>query len=108
MVTISNKVCDSETGETTDCHREGINGRCGLKCPVLLAGYCEVEEVMYEGRAKMKDFNWYCSTCDEYLENKEVTFEETHDPKCGGCGNPVQGPEDPNDGPYDTLEEKNL
>ena len=47
MITISNKVCD-KNGETTDCHREGIHGRCGLACPVLLAGYCEVEEVMYE------------------------------------------------------------
>ena len=53
-------------------------------------------------------FNWYCPYCEEYLEDKEVTFEETHDPRCGGCGNPVQGPPDPNDGPHDTLEEKNL
>lgn len=42
------KVYDEETGESTDCHREGISGRCGLECPVLLAGYCEEEEAMYE------------------------------------------------------------
>ena len=54
-MTISNKVIDLETGETTDCHREGINGRCGLECPVLLAGYCDEEEDMYDGKDKEGD-----------------------------------------------------
>ena len=39
---------DPVTGESTDCHREGISGNCGLECPVLLAGYCDEEESMYD------------------------------------------------------------
>jgi len=54
----------------------------------------------------MRDFEWYCPYCEEYLYPEEVTFEETHDEREGGCGHPVQGIPDPNDGPYDTLEEK--
>lgn len=39
------------------------------------------------------DFAWYCPTCDRDVQNEHVTFQETHDPRCGGCGNPVE----PND-----------
>ena len=49
---------------------------------------------------------WYCPYCDEYLLPEEVTFEEKHDKRVGGCGYPVQSKPDPNEGPYDTLEEK--
>ena len=53
---------------------------------------------------------YYCPYCDEYLEGDEVTFEETHDPRENGCGNPVQSPPDlPYDHTgHDTLEEKYL
>ena len=57
----------------------------------------------------MRDFDWYCPFCDEYLIGEEVTFEETHDQRCGGCGNPVSGIPDQKAHPvYDTLEEKYL
>ena len=29
------------------CHMIGINGGCGLDCPVLLRGDCETEDEMY-------------------------------------------------------------
>ena len=56
----------------------------------------------------METYKWYCPYCDEYLLGSEVTFEETHDLRVGGCGYPVGGPPNPNEGPYDTLEEKAL
>lgn len=40
------------------------------------------------------DFAWYCPTCERDVQNEHVTFQETHDPRCGGCGYPVE----PNDG----------
>ena len=36
------------------------------------------------------DFAWYCPTCERDVQNEHVTFQEIHDPRCGGCGNPVQ------------------
>jgi len=30
------------------CHGVGISGGCGLDCPVLLRGDCDVEDEMYE------------------------------------------------------------
>lgn len=32
-----------------NCELVGISGGCGLDCPVLLAGHCEVEDEMLEG-----------------------------------------------------------
>lgn len=29
---------------------------------------------------------WWCPTCDKWLEWDEVTYEETHDERGGGCG----------------------
>ena len=43
------------------------------------------------------DFGWYCPTCERAVQNEHVTFQETHDPRCGGCGNPVE-PIEPNKG----------
>ena len=31
-----------------DCYLVGINGDCGLDCPVLLDGNCETEDEMLE------------------------------------------------------------
>lgn len=42
------------------------------------------------GSAFNSDFAWYCPTCDRDVQNEHVTFQETHDPRCGGCGNPVE------------------
>ena len=36
------------------------------------------------------DFSWYCPTCERAVQNEHVTFWETHDPRCGGCGNDVE------------------
>ena len=41
------------------------------------------------------DFAWYCPTCERSVQNEHVTFQETHDLRCGGCGNPVQPLEAP-------------
>jgi hypothetical protein len=42
------------------------------------------------GSAFNPDFGWYCPTCERAVQNEHVTFQETHDPRCGGCGNPVE------------------
>lgn len=33
---------------------------------------------------------WYCPTCGKYIDPNEVTYEETHDVQCGGCGGDVE------------------
>ena len=43
----------------------------------------------------MDDYKWYCPYCDEFLNDDEVTFEEMHDRRSGGCGHPVQTEPDP-------------
>lgn len=32
---------------------------------------------------------WWCSFCGRRLEPEEVSYEETHDERAGGCGEPV-------------------
>jgi hypothetical protein len=32
---------------------------------------------------------WWCPSCGVPIQPEHVTFEETHDPRCGGCGKPV-------------------
>jgi len=39
---------------------------------------------------------WWCPTCEEWLEWDEVTYEETHDERIGGCGERVL-PDKPED-----------
>jgi len=34
---------------------------------------------------------WWCPTCKEHVHPADVTFQETHDVRNGGCGNPVVG-----------------
>jgi len=56
-------------------------------------------EVAHEGHAEAdcsverpsvippdKAFSWWCPECRKWVQNEHVTFEEIHDPKCGGCG----------------------
>ena len=31
-------------------------------------------------------YGWYCEKCKRFIPNEEVTFEETHDTRSGGCG----------------------
>lgn len=36
------------------------------------------------------DHAWWCPTCDRWVQNEHVTFEETHDTRNGGCGGNVE------------------
>lgn len=33
---------------------------------------------------------WFCPTCNAQVPWFHVTYEETHDPRSGGCGQPVE------------------
>lgn len=33
---------------------------------------------------------WFCRECNRWVQGNEVTYEETHDPRFGGCGQPVE------------------
>jgi hypothetical protein len=33
---------------------------------------------------------WYCPECDSFVPPECVTYEETHDPRYGGCGTAVE------------------
>ena len=33
---------------------------------------------------------WYCENCDEKVDPEDVTYEETHDTRSGGCGKNVE------------------
>lgn len=35
------------------------------------------------------NFGWWCPTCEQLVPNEHVTYEETHDTRCGGCGDEV-------------------
>lgn len=32
---------------------------------------------------------WWCNNCRRFLEDVEVTFDEKHDERLGGCGFPL-------------------
>lgn len=36
-----------------------------------------------------RDFGWWCPSCEKWIQNEHVTFDEVHDPRCGGCGGKV-------------------
>ena len=85
-----NKAWDIETGETYDCHREGISGNCGLNCRVLLAGECDSEDKM------MEDYKYYCPRCDYFYTPSDVE-EQTDgisDTLCPDCDKPLQEEDD--------------
>ena len=50
---------------------------------------------------------YYCPHCDYILESKSVIrwVDDDQDRRCCYCNNPVESEPDPNEGPYDTLEE---
>ena len=54
----------------------------------------------------MTDFKWYCPWCDYFLEDTQVKGIDANDPRCEYCNHPVDSEPDPNEGTYDTLEEK--
>jgi len=37
---------------------------------------------------------WWCPTCNTRLDVAEVTWDERHDERCGGCGEDVDWVED--------------
>ena len=41
---------EREWEDGVDCHRVGISGWCGLKCPVLIRGECDVQEEMLDDK----------------------------------------------------------
>ena len=56
----------------------------------------------------MKNLKYYCPWCDYYLDDDTVRIDELNDPRCSYCNHPAESLPDPNDGAYDTLEEKRL
>lgn len=36
------------------------------------------------------DYLWFCKHCRQYIEPHTVTFDQRHDPRCGGCGHEVE------------------
>lgn len=34
--------------------------------------------------------SWYCRACAEWVPPTQVTYDECHDIRCGGCGGPVE------------------
>jgi len=49
---------------------------------------CDFNEIEKILKRKLRD-HWYCSNCGKTLHPGEVTFEEEHDRRIGGCGMPV-------------------
>lgn len=41
--------------------------------------------VLTDGMAEIDKFLW-CESCAEHVEPRDVTYEETHDTRAGGCG----------------------
>jgi len=37
--------------------------------------------------------NWWCQYCESIVPPEHVTYEETHDPRAGGCGGCLHGGE---------------
>jgi Zn finger protein HypA/HybF involved in hydrogenase expression len=40
-------------------------------------------------RHVLSNSEWWCPTCKIVVPSHHVTFEETHDVRCDGCGEPV-------------------
>lgn len=72
---------------------------CSQDCPFLkpygkpddLTARCEKrgEELSWNDFWLAMCTQWWCPTCKEFLDGIEVTYEETHDERCGGCGGDV-------------------
>lgn len=64
----------------------------------------ELEAVEAVGVAQGDQY--WCRTCARHLEPEEVTYEEVHDPRYGGCGSDVSLPLLPAQGRIRELEEE--
>lgn len=61
--------CDAPTGR---CAEDAIRGENG-------AVLCE----------QCRESMWWCDNCGVHVDGRNVTYEETHDSRAGGCGLPV-------------------
>jgi len=59
--------------------REMQGGVFPITAPVTVCSNCKKE---------IKDF-WWCENCGEMVDPEQVTYDEKHDIKFGGCGMPV-------------------
>jgi hypothetical protein len=39
---------------------------------------------------QLMEDKWWCPNCNEWVSPRDVTYEETHDIRSGGCGNAVE------------------
>lgn len=69
------QLCDKCEKPTGRCEDDTISGESG-------EAYCE----------QCADAMWYCDDCGVFVEPDNVTFEESHDTRLGGCGNVVEEP----------------
>lgn len=49
----------SDWDDGATCHSVGINGNCGLDCPVLLRGDCDTEDEMHEREGTTEPDQYY-------------------------------------------------
>lgn len=65
----------------------GLDDEGGLDCNATKD--IPVVESAPETEGEDPELSWYCPTCECRVQNGHVTFQETHDPRYGGCGNTV-------------------
>jgi hypothetical protein len=39
---------------------------------------------------QLMEDKWWCPNCNEWVSPRDVTYEETHDVRSGGCGYAVE------------------
>ena len=54
----------------------------------ILLMECDFNEIEKMLGRELREY-WYCENCERALHPGEVTFEEEHDERIGGCGMPV-------------------
>ena len=67
--------------EALEYYAEGNHAHVGLG---MLLEDGEKARQALEGKS-----DWWCPICKKFIFPEHVTFEETHDVRCGGCGNVV-------------------
>jgi protein gp37 len=78
-------IVGGETGPNARLCRESwvadIYDQCrAAKVPFFFKNY---------GRWWERHADWWCEHCQQWVPPEAVTFEETHDERCGGCGQSV-------------------
>lgn len=49
-----------------------------------------LDMIFWREMPKAPRTGWYCPTCEKHVSGEDVTFEETHDERRGGCGGRVE------------------